>query len=119
MALLLSACNGGTVDRHALENDSKSIDSLACEGALLADEVGHGESTGPFTNVHSGELAARASNFADALSTRPSTPGIERGVRREATRAGRIATLLHELETADSDGAGPLKNKLQHEGDCP
>jgi hypothetical protein len=119
VALLLSACNGGTVDLHALENDSESIDSLACEGALLADEVGQGESIGPFTRVHSGELATRAANFADALSTRPTAPGIERGVRREAARAGRVATLLHELETADSDGVGPLEDKLKHEGDCP
>jgi hypothetical protein len=69
--------------------------------------------------VHSGELATRASNFADALSTRPTTPGIERGVRREAARAKRVATLLHELKTADLDSAGPLEDKLKHEGDCP
>jgi hypothetical protein len=117
VAILLSACNGGKVDRHALENDSDAIDSLACEGALLANQVVHGATTGPFTRVHAGELATRASNFADALSERPTTPGIERAVRREAARAGRIAALLHELESAGPSAAG-LERELQQEGEC-
>ena len=119
IAFLLPACNGGTVDLHALQNDSASIDSLACEGALLANEVVHDSSPGPFTRVHAGELATRASNFEDALSQRPTTPGIEPAVRREARRAGRIANLLHGLESADSDSAGPLQVRLKHEGGCP
>ena len=117
-ALLLPACNGGTVDLHALENDSSSIDSLACEGALLAHEVVRGASPGPFTRVHAGELSMRASNFEDALSQRPTTPGIERAVRREADRAGRIADLLHRLEEADSGSAAQLESRLSHEGGC-
>jgi hypothetical protein len=118
VAILLPACNGGTVDRHALENDSKAIDSLACEGALLANQVEHGATTGPFTRVHAGELEKRASNFDDALSERPTTPGIERAVRGEAARAGRIAGLLRELGAADPVGAVRLESRLQHEGSC-
>jgi hypothetical protein len=118
IAIVLPACNGGTVDLHALQNDSDSIDSLACEGALLADEVVHGASPGPFTRVHAGELSTRASNFEDALSERPTTTGIERAVRREAARAGRIATLLHALEDADSQNAAGLEDRLTHEGSC-
>jgi hypothetical protein len=118
IALLLPACNGGTVDMHALENDSSSIDSLACEGALLANEVVHGASPRPFTRVHAGELSMRASNFEDALSQRPTTPGIERAVRREAARAGRIADLLHRLEEADSGSAAHLEDRLSQEGGC-
>jgi hypothetical protein len=119
IAILLSACNGGTVDLHALENDSSSIDSLACEGALLAHEVVHGASPGPFTRVHAGELSMKASNFEDALSERPTTSGIERAVRKEAARAGRVADLLHRLEEADSGSAAQLEDRLSHEGGCP
>jgi len=118
VAIVLPACNGGTVDLHALQNDSDSIDSLACEGALLANEVVHESSTGPFTRVHAGELSTRASNFEDALSERPTTPGIERAVRREARKAGRIADLLHELEDASPESAAGLEDQLTHEGDC-
>jgi hypothetical protein len=119
IAIFLPACNGGTVDLHALENDSSSIESLACEGALLANEVVHGASPGPFTRVHAGELATKASNFEDALSQRPITPGIERAVRREAAKAGRISDLLHELEEADFGDAARLEDRLRHEGGCP
>src|SRR4029077_17577213 len=41
-ALALAGCNGGTVDRHALTNDTSTLDSIACEGALLAHDVAHG-----------------------------------------------------------------------------
>jgi hypothetical protein len=118
LAVLLSACNGGTVDMHALTNDSEAIDSLACEGALLSNQVVRGASTGPFTRVHAGELAVRASNFEDALSHRPTSPGIERAVRARAAKAGRIAALLHELESADPVKAATLRSRLRQEGSC-
>jgi hypothetical protein len=117
IVLLIPACNGGTVDQHALDNDSESIDSLACEGALLAHQVVDG-ATEPFTRVHAGELATRASNFEDALSQRPTTPGIETAVRKEAEKAGRVADLLHQLEANDADSVAALKGRLEQEGDC-
>ena len=79
--LFLAGCNGGTVDRHALENDRKSLDSIACEGALVADGVARGRTTVVFARVHSDELRLDASNFADALSSRETEPGIERETR--------------------------------------
>ena len=118
--LLLAGCNGGTVDLHAIQNDSEAIDSLACEGALLANEVAHGATTGAFTRVHAGELAMRASNFEDALSQRPTTPGIEKAVRAEAKKAGKIAGLLSALESdpGDAQRGAELKGQLEQEGDC-
>ena len=117
--MLISACNGGTVDQHALDNDSASIDSIACEGALLANEVVHETSPGPVTRVHAGELSTAASNFEDALSERPTTAGIEQAVREQAERAGRIASLLTQLADADSDSSAGLGDRLKHEGECP
>ena len=38
----LAGCNGGTVDRHALTKDASTLDSIACEGALLAHDVARG-----------------------------------------------------------------------------
>jgi len=105
LALLAAGCNGGTVDRHALKQDSDAIDSLACEGRLLANDASKGASTTVFARVHSGVLAKAASNFADALAHRPTSPGIEAQVRVEARKAKRIAGHLDELHRHPSDRA--------------
>jgi hypothetical protein len=117
---LAAGCNGGTVDQHALDKDSEAIDSLACEGALLADEIAHTASLTTFSRVHAGELHARASNFEDALSTRPTTPGIEKAVREEARKAGAIADLFGELaaDPSNAELAAALKPKFEQQGDC-
>ena len=115
----LAACNGGTVDRHALEQDSDAIDSLACEGAVLANDVRKGATTHNFVEVHAGELAQRASNFADALSERPTLPAIERDVRAEARKAGVIAGLLEQLKrTQTAPAAASLRDQLEKQGGC-
>jgi hypothetical protein len=115
----LAACNGGTVDRHALTQDSDAIDSLACEGALLANDVRKGATTHNFVEEHAGELAQTASNFADALSERPTLPAIERDVRAQARKAGVIAGLLDQLkEDPDRPVAQSLRDQLQKQGGC-
>src|SRR5215212_5342586 len=81
LAVVLAGCNGGTVDRHALTNDASTLDSIACEGALLAHDVSKGASTTYFARVHSDALRAQASHLADALSERPASPGLEPRVR--------------------------------------
>jgi hypothetical protein len=119
LVAVLAACNGGTVDRHALKQDSEAIDSLACEGALLANDVGKGATTHNFVEVHAGELAQTASNFADALSERPTLPAIERDVRAEARKAGVIAGLLDRLkEDPDRPVAESLRDRLDKQGVC-
>jgi len=117
----LAGCNGGTVDRHALTKDAEAVDSLACEGRLLARDVTEGEGTSAFLRVHSGELAQRASNFADALSERPTSTVIEADVRGLARKAGRVARLLDTLGRTWHDGAraAEVERKLAAEGDCP
>ena len=116
----LAACNGGTVDRHALKQDSDAIDSLACEGALLANDAGKGATTHNFVEVHASELAQTASNFADALSERPTLPAIERDVRAEARKAGVIAGLLDRLkQDPDRPVAESLRDRLEKQGGCP
>jgi hypothetical protein len=118
---VLAGCNGGTVDRHALSKDGDAVDSLACEGRLLARDVAGGDSTTPFTRVHAGELEQRASNFEDALSERPTLPEIEQEVRALAHKAGDVAELLGRLQRSPDDRAvaNELEPQLQKAGDCP
>jgi hypothetical protein len=120
LVVLLAACNGGTVDTHALKQDSDAIDSIACEGALLANEVANEASTTAFTRVHAGELANIASNFEDALSKRPTVPGIEDEVRDLARHAGGISDLLLKLEAdpTNTQLAAGLQGELEQQGGC-
>jgi hypothetical protein len=119
--LFLAGCNGGTVDRHALENDRKTLDSIACEGALVANGVARGRTTVVFARVHSDELRIDASNFADALASRDTEPGIERQVRRTARQASRLAVELQRLHDHPDDPAvgATVEHTLELAGGCP
>src|SRR5436309_16095947 len=96
-AFLLAGCNGGTVDRHALTNDASTLDSIACEGALLAHDVARRRTTTYFAREQAEELRIQSSNFADALSHRKTARGIEQKVRKKARDAARLAVTLQRL----------------------
>ena len=120
LTVALAACNGGTVDKHALTNDSATIDSIACEGALLAHNVSSGRSTANFTREQADALRVQASNFADALASRPALPSIESRVRAAARRAARLALMLSRLGHAPGDRAlaSSLAKQLARLGGC-
>ena len=120
LALVAAGCNGGTVDHHALEQDTKHIDSLACEGRLLANDVSKGASTSVFARVQSGVLAEDASHFADALAERPTSPGLEARVRAQARRAAKVSGHLLDLHRDPSDRAVAqrVQGQLARDGNC-
>ena len=119
--MLAAGCNGGTVDRHALEQDSSTIDSLACEGALLAHDVSGGATTKFFARVQADNLRAQASHLEDALAERPTSPGITAKVRKASRDAGDVAELLSRLHHHPTDRtlARAVEAKLRQAGDCP
>src|SRR6266702_4443436 len=90
-AALCAGCNGGTVDRHALTNDAATLDSIACEGALLAGDVARGRTTSYFAREQAEELQIQSSNLADALAKRKALPSIEPRVRAKAKHAAALA----------------------------
>jgi hypothetical protein len=120
-ALFLVGCNGGTVDRHALEKDGETLDSIACEGALVADGVARDRTTVVFTREQVGALMIQSSNLADALASRPVATGIERSVRDEAKRAAALSRTLERLRDHASDRAvgSVIERELEQAGDCP
>jgi hypothetical protein len=105
VALLVTGCNGGTVDSHALKRDSEKVASLATEGELLANDMAKGASTKVFARVHAKELSRAASDLQDALATRPTSPGIEADVRRLSRLAGKVAGQLEQLHLHPTDRA--------------
>ena len=90
----LAGCNGGTVDRHALTNDASTLDSIACEGALLAHDVARGRTTSFFAREQAEELRIQSSNLADALCDAKTVPSIEQRVREKARDAAALAATL-------------------------
>ena len=120
-AVLLAGCNGGTVDRHALTNDASTLDSIACEGALLAHDVARGRTTTYFAREQAEELRIQSANFADALSRRRTAAVIERKVRAKARDAARLATTLQRLHDHPADKAvgAAVERTLAKAGSCP
>jgi len=120
-AVFLVGCNGGTVDRHALTNDAATVDSIACEGALLAHEVARGNTTGNYTREQAEELEIQSSNLADALEKRPALPSIQQRVRAKARDAAKLATMLRRLgdHPSDRDVAESVERQLAKLGSCP
>jgi hypothetical protein len=105
VALLVTGCNGGTVDSHALKRDSEKVASLATEGELLANDMAKGASTKVFARVHAKELSRAASDLQDALATRPTSPGVEADVRRLSRLAGKVSGQLEQLHLHPTDRA--------------
>jgi hypothetical protein len=120
-AIVLAGCNGGTVDRHALTNDASTLDSIACEGALLAHDVARGRTTTYYAREQAEELRIQSSNFADALSRRQTVSGIEQKVRAKAKDAARLAATLQRLHDhpADKSVGAEVERALAKAGNCP
>ena len=93
---LLAGCGSSTPAKQA-----EDLESLAAEGALLAHDVAEGETTGPFTRVHSRELA----HAAKSLESSAKTPEIEQ-------LAGEIYGELNELGDADRHKAAQIEDEL-------
>ena len=118
--LVLVGCNGGPVDRHALTNDAATVDSLNCEGWLLAREVARGRLTGTYTTEQSKALGLQASNLADALAHRSTSPALEARVRAKGRDAGRAAARFTALAAHPSDRArgAQLAAGFKQAGNC-
>jgi hypothetical protein len=119
-AVLLAGCNGGTVDRHALTNDAATIDSIACEGALLAQNVAKGKTTSNYTREQAEELEIQSSNLADALAHRHALASIEQKVRANAREAAKLSAILGRLQgdPSDREVAATVEAQLRKIGGC-
>jgi hypothetical protein len=118
---VVAGCNGGTVDHHALTNDSATLDSIACEGALLAHDVARGRSTVYFAREQAEELRIQSSNLADALSRRKTIASITKKVRQKAKDAAALAATMERLHDHPSDRAvgASVERRLDQIGNCP
>ncbi len=119
-ALVLTGCNGGTVDRHALTNDAATVGSINCESWLLARADARGRLTAFFAREQAEELQIQAANLADALATRPTASGLEARVRAKAHEAGVLSLRLRVLHAHPNDHAvaARLAGQFKQAGNC-
>jgi len=119
--LVLAGCNGGPVDRHDLRQDGKTLDSIACEGALVADGVARGRTTVHFAGEQAEELWIQSSNLADAFTHRRVAPGNERATKAAARKAAQLAATLKRLDAHPHDRSvgAEVERALKKAGNCP
>jgi hypothetical protein len=119
--LIVTGCNGGTVDRHALTNDASAIDSMNCEAALLADATARDRATVFFLREQAEELHLQSANLANALSIRPTSPGLGQRVRAKAADAQILARRLQQLHDHPDDRSvgARLEREFKRAGHCP
>ena len=120
-ALLLTGCNGGTVDRHDLTKDAGTLDSIACEGALVADGVARGRTWAFYAREQAEELRVQTSNLAHALAVRKTVPGLDRRVREKSKEASDLVRVLQRLHDHASDRTvgADVERLLERVGKCP
>jgi hypothetical protein len=118
--LVVTGCNGGTVDRHALTNDAATIDAINCEAWLLSRAVARDRVTTNYAREQAEELGLQAANFADALARRPTAAGLEPRVRAKAKDAATLASRLRQLQShpTDRDDAERLAAAFKRAGSC-
>jgi hypothetical protein len=99
--LLTAACGGqGTLGAKALGEQSKAVQSLAAEGALLAQDSAAGKSTGIYRREHSNELSTAASKAEASLASARTEPALEPKLRALTALAGRVRADLERLASA-------------------
>jgi hypothetical protein len=120
VALALTGCNGGPVDRHALTNDAATLDSINCEAWLLSGAVARDRVTTFYAREQAEELAVQAANFADALAVRPASAALEQRVRAKSKQAATLAARLWRLHDrpTDRDRARALARSFKQAGRC-
>jgi hypothetical protein len=102
-AVLIGASGCGKLDANDFKKDVQTLGALAAEGALLARDVKHGDSTTPFARVHADELARKAVRTRIEIDGAVLGPRYTRELAQARPLALRIVTELDRLKRAPSD----------------
>jgi len=114
LALLASGCgSGGTLSAKTLSQESKSLKSLAAEGALLARQAGAGKTTRIFRRVHSDYLYKAASKSSSSLRSAKTEPRLDSELRKLTYLAGTVSTDLKRLGHASKSQLPGLARELE------
>jgi hypothetical protein len=113
LALVGGGCrSGGQLGAKALSQQSKSLQSEAAEGALLAQEAASGRTTRIYTREHSSDLYRAASQVEVTLKAAKTEPALEPKLRQLAILAGQVSADLKRLGSASRDEDRVLAREL-------
>jgi hypothetical protein len=114
LALVGAGCGGsGKLGAKALSQQSKTLQSEAAEGALLAQDAVSGKTTRIYTREHSADLYKAASRAEASLQAAKTTLALEPKLRRLAVLAAQVRADLKRLGHASKDEARTLARDLQ------
>jgi hypothetical protein len=113
-ACLVAGCGGGsTQSASSLAKRSEAVQSVAAEGALLAEDAAAGRSTGIFVREHSSELARAAATTRSSLAAARTAPALDPELRRLRRTATTVAALLDRLAGASKPEARVIGRRLE------
>jgi hypothetical protein len=113
VALFGAGCGGGKLGARALSQESKSLRSLAAEGALLAEDAVSGKTTRVYTREHSSDLYKAASKAEASLKTAKTAPPLEPELRQLTTLAAQVRGDLQRLSGASKEEKLAIGRELQ------
>jgi hypothetical protein len=114
VALVAAGCGGGgKLGAKALSQQSKSLQSLAAEGALLAQDAVSGKTTRIYTREHSSDLYKAASQAEASLKAAKTEPALEPKLRQLTALATQVSAALKRLGGASKDEQRALGGELQ------
>ena len=114
LALLGAGCgSGGKLEAKALSQQSTSLQSLAAEGALLAEDAVSGKTTRIYTREHSSDLHKAASKVEASLKAAKTESALEPKLRQLAALAAQVSAALKRLGGGSKDTQRALGRELQ------
>jgi hypothetical protein len=116
--LVAAGCGGGgSVSQKDVQKQFEAIQSLAAEGALVADGAADGRTTDVFVRVHTGYLDKAARKVEGQLSSARASGAAERDRVRAARLASSVADELARLgdDPGDRAGARRIEQQLQRD----
>jgi hypothetical protein len=114
LALVSAGCGGGgRLGAGALMQQSKSLQSEAAEGALLAQDAASGKTTRIFARERSAELYQAASGTGASLKAARAENGLGVKLRQLAAVATQVSSDLMRLDGASGGEQRVLAGDLQ------
>jgi hypothetical protein len=114
LALLCAGCgSGGKLGAKALSQQSKSLQSLAAEGALLAQDAVSGKATSVYTREHSADLYKAASQAEASLKAAKTEPAFQPKLRQLTALVTQVSAALKRLGGASNAEQRALGRELQ------
>ena len=116
--LAAAGCGGGgSVSQTDVQKQFQAIQSLAAEGALVADGAADGRTTDVFVHVHTGYLEKAARKVEGQLSSARASGAAEHDRARAARLASSVADQLARLgaNPGDHEAAHRIQRRLERD----